>query len=208
MTVEEVAPAIASSTPHLNRQERHLALAAYRLLARGEPVEGETLADVTQLDAGWVAETVESWPAVTRDDRGRIVGFGGLALAETPHRLEIDGRQLYGWCALDALFLPGLIGASARVTSACPVTGEGIALTVAPNGVEELSHTGAVVSMLPSVGADFCDHVNFFASEQAGAQGIADREDAFLLAVHEAFRLGKLSNPLGALSNPVEEIPE
>ncbi|MGH2603821.1 MAG: organomercurial lyase, partial [Dehalococcoidia bacterium] len=196
MTVEEVAPAIASSTPHLDRDQRRLALAAYRLLARGEPVGSGVLADVTHLDTGWVKETLESWPAVNWDDGGRIVGFGGLALAQTPHRLEIAGRQLYGWCALDALFLPGLIGATARVTSACPVTGEGVALTVTPDGVEELSHTDAVVSLLPSVGADFCDHVNFFASPQAGTEGTADRDDAFLLPVHEAFRLAKLSNPL------------
>ncbi|MPZ87981.1 MAG: hypothetical protein GEU81_07880 [Nitriliruptorales bacterium] len=157
MTMEEAAPAIASSTPHLDREQRRLALAACRLLARGEPVEDGVLADVTQLDTGWVKETLESWPAVNRDDGGRIVGFDGLALAETPHRLETAGRQLYGWCALDA---------------------------------------------------DFCDHVNFFASQQAGAEGIADRDDAFLLPVHEAFRLGKLSSPLGELSNPVEEVPQ
>lgn len=40
---------------------------------------------------------------------GRIIGFLGLSLTETPHRLEVGDATLYAWCAWDALFLSRLI---------------------------------------------------------------------------------------------------
>ena len=146
---------------------------------------------------------LEEWPGVFRDEEGRVVGFRGLAQPETPHRFEVNGARLHAWCAWDTLFLPALIGKTARVSSQCPVTGETISLTVAPDGVEALSPEGAVVSMLmPADGFDadviqsFCHHVHFFASREAGEQWIGEREgdDAFLLTVDEAFHLGELWN--------------
>src|SRR5262249_14632544 len=115
--------------------------------------------------------------AVFTDGQGRITGFWGLAISELSpaHRYESGGQVLYAWCAWDTLFLPARLGQAARVTSACPVTGELIQLTVTPDGVTETSHPGAVVSFLRPDGPfdsgvieSFCHFVHFFASRQAG----------------------------------------
>src|SRR3989442_9036358 len=45
------------------------------------------------------------------DKQGRIIGFGGLAVREMPHRFKVDGRTLYTWCAWDSLFIPVTRGA-------------------------------------------------------------------------------------------------
>src|SRR5439155_24894266 len=53
--------------------------------------------------------------------------------------------------AWDTLFLPGILGAEARVESTCPATQEAISLVVQPDGIRETSHPQAGVSfLLPS----------------------------------------------------------
>lgn len=147
----------------------------------------------------WLEET----PGVFRDEDGRVVGFWGLAIGEMPHRFEVDGTALYAWCAWDTLFMPALIEKPARVESACQQTGETITFSVDADGVSDLSHPDAVVSMLaPADGFDadvmtaFCHHVHFFVSKKAGDRWLAERDDddAFLLTVAEAHRLGRLWN--------------
>lgn len=201
MTADVVAASLSRSMASLDDDERRLALAIYRLLATGDPVRPASVARVAGLPRPVVDAALEEWPGVFRDDIGRVVGFWGLALPEMPHRMEVDGVLLHAWCAWDALFLPALIGATARIGSACPVTGRAISLTVSAEGVRSASPRGAVVSMLmPAGGFDvdviqsFCHHVHFIASREAGERWLADREDAFLLSVPEAFRLGELWN--------------
>ena len=201
MTADGVAGLLSELMDSLEGDERNLALTIYRLLAEGRPVRPERIAERAGLDRAAVDEALEEWPGVFRDEQGRVVGFWGLAQPEMPHRFEVNGARLHAWCAWDTLFLPALIGKTARVSSQCPVTGETISLTVAPDGVEALSPEGAVVSMLvPADGFDadviqsFCHHVHFFASREAGEQWIDGREGAFLLTVPEAFQLGELWN--------------
>jgi alkylmercury lyase len=201
MTADGVAEALSESMAGLDDDERRLALAIYRLLAEGEPVRPEQIAERAGLDQAVVDEALDEWPGVFRDREGRVVGFWGLSQPEMPHRFDVNGVRLHAWCAWDTLFLPALIGKTARVSSQCPVTGETISLTVAPDGVEALSPEGTVVSMLmpaddfdADVIQSFCHHVHFFATREAGEQWVAGREGAFLLTVPEAFRLGELWN--------------
>jgi len=65
-----------------------------------------------------------------------VTGFWGLSLHETTHCLEVSGKTLYGWCAWDTLFIPELLGSTARIISICPVTGKEIQLTVSSTGIE------------------------------------------------------------------------
>ncbi len=81
------------------------------------------------------------------DADGSIVG-AALTTRLTPHRLHFrHGRPLYAWCALDTLFLPGLIGEAAAVESSCPVSGGAVHVSVSPDGVESCEPTDAVVSV-------------------------------------------------------------
>jgi alkylmercury lyase len=119
------------------------------------------------------------------------------------HRLEVDGRELFAWCAWDTLFLPGVLGATARVRSRCPTTGETISLVVSPERVVETSHPDAVVSfLLPDRDFDadviqsFCHFVHLFASPEAGHAWTAEHPGTFLLSLEEAFELGRLVNAL------------
>ena len=87
------------------------------------------------------------------------------------------------------------------MTSACPVTGELITLTVTPEGVTKISHPEAVVSFLMPDGPfdsgvieSFCHFVHFFASRQAGEQWVAGHPGTFLLTLGEAADLAARGN--------------
>jgi alkylmercury lyase len=200
-SADGVALTLTESMPPLGSEERRLALALMRMLAGGEPVSPAAFAERVGLDPRAVEPLVDEAPDLQRDSDGRVIGFLGISLTETPHRFEVDGATLYAWCAWDTLFLPRIIGRAAAVRSTCRQTGEAVALTVSPTAVEELSPRGAVVSMLVperGFGGDviesFCRHVHVFVDREAGERWLAGRdgEDAFCLTVAEAFRLGRL----------------
>ena len=87
------------------------------------------------------------------------------------------------------------------MTSACPVTGEPIELTVIPEGISGTSHPAVVVSFLrpgrpfdSGVIESFCHFVHFFASRQAGQQWAAGHPGTFLLTLAEAADLAARGN--------------
>src|SRR5438034_10661042 len=107
--------------------------------------------------------------------------YWGLALPDMGHRLLVDGRTLYTWCAWDSLFIPAILQRTAQVESQCPETGQDIRLTVSPNGVEELRPSGVVMSFLnpnavkvrEDVIVHFCHYVHFFSSSDASSRWTA-----------------------------------
>lgn len=166
-----------------------------RLLADGQPVSVEDLAEAAGRPIDDVRQTVASLPDVELDDQGRIVGYG-LTLRETPHHLEVDGQHLYTWCALDTLVFPALLGRTARIESPCHGTGTPIRITVEPTGVTSVDPETAVVSIVTtvdqaSVRHAFCDHVHFFASPQAAQGWLDDHPGMSIHPVAEAHRLGR-----------------
>jgi alkylmercury lyase len=121
------------------------------------------------------------------------------------HRFQLNGRTLWTWCAWDSLFIPELLGETARVESPDPETGELVRLTVSPQRVEAVEPADAAVSfLLPSahdfdtsaanVMANFCHFVFFFASRESGMRWAARHAGAFLYSVEQAFELVRRLN--------------
>jgi alkylmercury lyase len=135
-----------------------------------------------------------------------IVGLLGLSLNETQHHFEIGGKHLFTWCALDTLFLPGLLGQPANVESESPVSGAKIRLTVSPRGADAVDPADAVVSIVvvdpdaanlgsvEAIWSTFCHHVFFFANRRQAEQWVAERDypgAIEILSVAEAFEVGR-----------------
>ncbi len=115
-----LAQKVADAFPDLSATDQKIAVGLYRLLAEGEPVSPDLLAQHLDLSKSVVREVLNSWPAVYFNDEKNVVGFWGLALQEMPHRFKVNGRQLYTWCAWDSLFIPELLGKTAEVESPVP----------------------------------------------------------------------------------------
>ncbi len=199
--LEELAGKIVDAMPKLGQEEQRVAVALYRLLAQGEPVSPTSLAKAVNLSETYIRDLLTRWPGVYRDETGSVIGFWGLALPEMPHRFMVERRTLHTWCAWDSLFIPGIIGKTAHVESADPLTKALVTLSVGPDGVNDASSAGVVVSFLFPEGAfdadvimNFCHFVHFFASEESGARWTAAHKGTFLLSLEEAFTLGQMTN--------------
>ena len=200
--IDALAAQIGAAMPELDPALQRAALTLLRLLALGEPVAVQRLADALALPAADLDETLERSPGVLRDDQRRIIGFMGLSVAPiSEHRLHVERRSLWAWCAWDTLFLPELLGEAARVSSRCPSTGAAVSLSVTPDGPADLAPRETVVSFLvpeqqfdANVLQSFCHFVHFFASPDAAASWTAARPGTFSLSIDDAYRLGKLTN--------------
>lgn len=167
-----------------------------QMLTKGEPVTVEDIASVTGKSIEEVQQVLKTLPSIELDEQGNVVGFG-LTLKTTPHHFEVDGKQLYTWCALDTLIFPELIGRTVHVESPCYSTGKPIKLTVEPDRVVSLEPSTAVVSIvtpedMSSVRTSFCDQVHFFSTEGAAQDWLNQHPDGKVLPVKEAFELGGL----------------
>ncbi len=98
---DELDVALAGAAPDLTGDDRRLAVVLYWLLATGEPVTVEAAATAAAMTAPDVERALQSWPAVHRNDQGRVIGFWGLALSEMAHRLRVAGAEVFAWCAWD-----------------------------------------------------------------------------------------------------------
>ena len=199
---------IASAVPVYTPEEQRSALTLYRELAKGEPVALEQFATASGVSLPEAKTRLDrpSLRALTYlDDRGRVLGFGGLAVAPMHHRFNVGGRALWTWCAWDSLFIPQLLGADARVESPDPETGEVVRVDVAPAGITSVLPTTTVMSFLApdasafqksatSVMKTFCHFVFFFASRATGELWIAKHPGAFLYSLEEAAVLARRFN--------------
>lgn len=192
---------VACCTEDLDPRAQRAQLVLFRLLAEGAPVEPERLAAGASLPESDLRALLGRWHGVHWDDRGRIGAFQGLSVVEAPHRLRVDGRDLYAWCAWDTLFLPELIGRPAEVESTCPVTGRAVSLRVGREGPSQLSPPEAALSFIrPGASfaddtiASFCRFVHFFASAEAAEAWTRRHPGTFVISVEQGFEIGRRAN--------------
>jgi alkylmercury lyase len=194
--------------PRLSSEERRIALTLYRELAKGQPVDAAQLGRALGLSPAEARAFLDRGAVklfVYPDEKGRVIGFGGLATAPMHHRLVVDGRTLWAWCAWDTLFIPEILGKRARVASPDPDTKEPVELVVTPHGIESATPEEAVVSFLMPDASDFdtnaanvmktfCHFVFFFASRSSGERWMEKHPGTFLYSLDDAFALAKRVN--------------
>lgn len=207
--LDAIEHSVLTAFPPLSADAQRTGLALYRLLVETGPVHPQHLAAVVGMPAAEIGALLNE--AAMRcqlmyDDSNSVIGFGGLTIASTAHRLTVDDRQMFTWCAWDSLFIPGLLGATtARTESTCPASGDLVCLTVTPNQVLPLAVGQPILSFtLPDVNectqstersiAGFCQHVHLFWSYDAGTTWAAGRDDVFFLSLADAFELGRRCN--------------
>lgn len=201
ITPATLAAELAAATPARNAQEQHLALTLYQLLAGSEPVDHAALAHRAGLPPDQVNDALDRWPGVFSDEHDRIVGFHGLSIRPTPHRLLVNAIELYAWCAWDTLFLPELLGKAAEIHSQCPTIKEPISLTV--NGTEIINPRPreTVLSFLHRVEpfdaeaiTTFCRYIHFFATPAAAEVWTAQHEGTFAIPLADGMEVARLTN--------------
>ncbi len=205
--IDQYWQALEAVLPTFAEDEQRAAVTLYRELAKGSPVSATQLAaalDVPVASAEDLLGRDSIRSFVYPDEEGQVLGFGGLAAAPMSHKLDLDGRTLWTWCAWDRLFIPEILGEQARIESRDPHTGT-IRLTVTPEGVRSQEPETIVVSFVApdaelfsssadNVMASFCHFVFFFESRESGEAWATRHEGTFLLTLDEAADLAKRLN--------------
>lgn len=176
-----------------------------KLLADGQPVSAEQLAEASQIS---MTETTDTLSQLNQcgcefDAQGNLVG-AVLSLNPTPHEFRVNGRNLFAWCALDAVFLPALLGQAAAVKSKCPATGDDIRLTITPEGIKAVDPPGTVLSVvIPGVTPScapgtksgprgpLCSAIHFFSSHEAASTWLVEHPGMAILSLDEAWQLAR-----------------
>ncbi|HLQ15991.1 MAG TPA: organomercurial lyase [Candidatus Eisenbacteria bacterium] len=202
VSLADVAEAIKAVMPVLDETDQRIATAIYRLIGSGAPVGPAAIVKAAGgVSMERVDERLNAWPGVFRDDMGRVVGYWGHAIdkLEPEYRLVAGHNTTYAWCALDTLFIPGIIGNQVRVEASDPVSGEPVSLVVDRDGARDVTPAGALVSMVIPEGPfgydvieSFCHRVLFFASHKTGDKWIAAHQGTTLLPVDQAFEVGRV----------------
>jgi alkylmercury lyase len=203
--LDTLAQTVLDAHPKLEALGRRLSLELYRKLIEGEPVPRGVLARQLDVPLDAVDGILDGWPGVFSDSERRVVGYWGLSLPSAysgSHRLTIDDRCFSAWCAWDTLFLPELIGRTARVESTSPASRAPVRLTVSPERVEGVEPREASMSFLvpdppgvqKDVVASFCHFIHFFPSREAGEGWAARRPGTFVLSIDDAYALARRKN--------------
>lgn len=197
----DLAQGVLSRCSPLGRDEQQVVREGQRALLGGVPLAVDHLAQLVEMPPVRIAGVFERLPGLARfDGEGRIAGLLGLSTQPTPHYFEVDGRGAYTWCAWDSLFIPRVIGMTARVTSRCPITETPVRLVVGPGGVLDVSPPDTGVSFLVHCGpgssqgvvAACCPHIHFLSTAAAAERWLSSHPGGLVLTRHEAWQVARL----------------
>lgn len=173
-----------------------LEILMYRALAEGQPVSAARLANIAGVPVELTEAVFEQGKALGGewDKEGRLVG-NVLTLNPTPHHFRVNGNDLYTWCSMDAIHLPGLLGQPAEVASIDPITGQEIYLTIPSDSVPAYHPAEAVLSIVLSSGdrcgpqSPLCQQMRFFASRESATIWVREHPNATIMSVEEVYQL-------------------
>ncbi len=173
--------------------------AAFRdLLATGAPVAVDTLASALGCPPDRLAVALDELDGagrIRRDEAGRVVGSAGLSVVPDRHKIELDGREFWTWCAYDILGIFGATRSTGTAWSRSPATDATIELDFTeghpvPTGAVLFRPSDSLAACCTNVYEEWCPNSNLF-EERAAAQtwsashGLAGR----VLGLDEAAQL-------------------
>jgi hypothetical protein len=134
------------------------------------------------------------------DQAGRIAAVYPFSATATAHKVQITGGSAaYAMCAIDALGIAAMVRAKVVISSADPVTGDPIAVTVESSRGDWRPATavvfvGRTADRCAGPSAEICcSYINFFAtSSGAAAWATAHPEiDGGILSQDRAMEIGE-----------------
>lgn len=171
-----------------------------RLIARNIPVSSNELAGATGFPLDSVQSAFEQMKggSFEFDSDGNLIG-AALTQIPTAHQFHVNGQALYAWCALDTLFLPAYLDATAEITSKCPVTGTTIQLVVGPEGIQSFSPADTALSIvIPHLAGEtcntrdgFCGQIYFFESPEVAQQWAEHRKGIAIFSLADAYQIAR-----------------
>ena len=176
-------------------------------LAKGDPVPRDRASELLGLSREETDKFFSSLEAGggQLNDQGDFIGMI-LTLKPTRHRIALNGNDMYAWCSLDTILLPGILETKGEIESDDPVTGETIRLTVTADQIVAVDPPGAVTSIFVpgrkptetedgelAAGADseVCTSMLFYASRENAERALESYPNIAIFTIEEAFNLAR-----------------
>jgi hypothetical protein len=148
-----------------------------RLVQDGAPVPVQRLAADLGRGPEEVADRLRGHAAqgqIHLDDEGRVTGSAGLSVVPDRHRIELDGRTFWTWCAYDVMGIFGALEASGTAHSSSPSTGARFQIEFrqgrpVPSEVVLFLPEGGAVDCCSNVYEQWCPNSNFFESHEVAS---------------------------------------
>ena len=169
-----------------------------QLLASGVPVEVDSLASSMACPLGTVVSALDDLDRagrIRRDDHGRVIGSAGLNVVPDRHRIELDGRTFWTWCAYDILGIFGASRATGTAFSRSPATGKAIRVRFHDGwpkmeGVVLFRPSDSYAECCTNIYEEWCPNSNLF-EDQKSAESWSTRRglEGRILSLEEASEL-------------------
>lgn len=180
--------------------ELRLQVIALQLLAEGNPVSPERLArawDMPLEQVNAIFEQAGAQGTLQLDDDGNMVG-SAISLIPTNHRLQVEDKTLYAWCAYDAIYVPRVIRKRAVIESIDPYSDEPIQVTISADGEIDLKPEGIAVTVVGMEadtrgGAESprCRQMHFFQSYENAEKWSSDHAGVSIMTVAQVVELAE-----------------
>lgn len=130
-----------------------------------------------------------------KNDKAEIIGFLGLTLAPTQHKMILRDKVLFAWCA-DALLLPAYLSIAVRVESIDPVSKQLVQLSLNEDFLEWTDPVPLYISWVDKIDTGnlrktMCHRTHFFASEGTASEWQKENMGEAILNVEDFFE-GKI----------------
>ena len=170
-----------------------------QLLASGSPVSVNMVASAIGCPPGRLVialDELDRAGRIRRDETGGVVGSAGLSVIPDRHRIELNGRTFWTWCAYDILGIFGAYRATGTAFSPSPATGA----TLQVRFHDGRPKVDRVVLFRPSDSAaacctnlyeEWCPNSNFFEDKRsAEAWSTSRRLEGRIMGLRRGFGAG------------------
>ncbi len=176
----------------LGLENRDYTIKVHKELLKGKPITKEKCLSILNLanaKSGNLLEKVAEF-----DAEGNIVGFLGLSLMPTRHKVIIENKTFYTWCAIDAILFTEWLAVSADVYSNDPIDNTPIELKMNVDQLISSNPFPLFVSWVKSIHTcdirnSFCNHVLFFASDTTAKQWLKESPNGKIITLDDFFRV-------------------
>ncbi|MFY0654383.1 MAG: organomercurial lyase [Cyclobacteriaceae bacterium] len=163
---------------------------AYDQLLRGKTLTPESLSRAISRSLEETREIVSTYGEI--DQQGQIAGFLGISLFETKHKMFVNGKVIYTWCAADTLLFPKFLDFSAKVTSEDPISGELVELSVNGDYLEWTNPVPLYISWMEKADScdirnSFCYHSYFFSSQDTANKWLKENPSGKISKAEDFF---------------------
>ncbi len=174
-------------------QDKGMLLPLFRLIASGEPLDENQLAEDLYIGADAFSGALGASLAEI-DSLGRVSELFGITRDTTLHRIDVGGETLFSCCALVAHMVPAIIQQAVTVESIDPINGDKIRLAISADS--ELQRVHPLISRASMVDCafeefiatprtKFCCHVKHFATSESAAEFSGKSSDRYVMTIEE-----------------------